>query len=101
MEKINFSGGEPFLHDRGEFLGKMVQFCKQDLQLPSVSIVSNGSMIKESWFRKYGETENLPFGQFQVTSNPIHRHFRMLKLSVLIFSIRRLPGHFGHLLRQF
>uniref|UniRef100_A0AAQ5ZJY2 S-adenosylmethionine-dependent nucleotide dehydratase RSAD2 n=1 Tax=Amphiprion ocellaris TaxID=80972 RepID=A0AAQ5ZJY2_AMPOC len=54
MEKINFSGGEPFLHEKGEFLGEMVQFCKQDLQLPSVSIVSNGSMIKEKWFQKYG-----------------------------------------------
>lgn len=56
MEKINFSGGEPFLHEKGEFLGKLVQFCKLDLQLPSVSIVSNGSMIKETWFQKYGKT---------------------------------------------
>ncbi|XP_048830767.1 radical S-adenosyl methionine domain-containing protein 2 [Brienomyrus brachyistius] len=55
MEKINFSGGEPFLHERGDFLGKLVQYCKQDLQLPSVSIVSNGSMIRERWFQKYGE----------------------------------------------
>ncbi|XP_045919279.1 radical S-adenosyl methionine domain-containing protein 2-like [Micropterus dolomieu] len=55
MEKINFSGGEPFLHEKGEFLGKLVQFCKLDLQLPSVSIVSNGSMIKETWFQKYGD----------------------------------------------
>lgn len=55
MEKINFSGGEPFLHEKGDFLGKMVQFCKQDLQLPSVSIVSNGSMIQERWFQKYGK----------------------------------------------
>ncbi|NWX95997.1 RSAD2 protein, partial [Nothoprocta ornata] len=55
MEKINFSGGEPFLQDRGEFVGKLVQFCKQVLKLPSVSIVSNGSMIREQWFRKYGE----------------------------------------------
>ncbi|KAM8809658.1 S-adenosylmethionine-dependent nucleotide dehydratase RSAD2 [Eudromia elegans] len=55
MEKINFSGGEPFLHDRGEFVGKLVQFCKQDLKLPSVSIVSNGSMIREQWFKKYGK----------------------------------------------
>uniref|UniRef100_A0A3P9M6S7 S-adenosylmethionine-dependent nucleotide dehydratase RSAD2 n=1 Tax=Oryzias latipes TaxID=8090 RepID=A0A3P9M6S7_ORYLA len=55
MEKINFSGGEPFLHEKGEFLGKMVQYCKVDLQLPSVSIVSNGSMIKEKWFQKYGD----------------------------------------------
>ncbi|XP_063040197.1 S-adenosylmethionine-dependent nucleotide dehydratase RSAD2 [Engraulis encrasicolus] len=55
MEKINFSGGEPFLHERGDFLGEMVRFCKVELQLPSVSIVSNGSMIKERWFKKYGE----------------------------------------------
>lgn len=55
MEKINFSGGEPFLHEKGNFLGSLVQYCKVDLQLPSVSIVSNGSMIKESWFQKYGE----------------------------------------------
>ncbi|GAA6108718.1 radical S-adenosyl methionine domain-containing protein 2 [Tachysurus ichikawai] len=55
MEKINFSGGEPFLHHKGVFLGEMVQYCKQELQLPSVSIVSNGSMIRETWFQKYGE----------------------------------------------
>ncbi|XP_004436502.1 PREDICTED: radical S-adenosyl methionine domain-containing protein 2 [Ceratotherium simum simum] len=55
MEKINFSGGEPFLHDRGEYLGKLVKFCKDELQLPSVSIVSNGSLIRERWFKSYGE----------------------------------------------
>ncbi|XP_073905199.1 S-adenosylmethionine-dependent nucleotide dehydratase RSAD2 isoform X2 [Castor canadensis] len=55
MEKINFSGGEPFLQDRGEYLGKLVKFCKVELGLPSVSIVSNGSLIRERWFRDYGE----------------------------------------------
>nr|XP_004656942.1 radical S-adenosyl methionine domain-containing protein 2 [Jaculus jaculus] len=55
MEKINFSGGEPFLQDRGEYLGKLVRFCKEELGLPSVSIVSNGSLIRERWFRDYGE----------------------------------------------
>ncbi|KAM9201005.1 S-adenosylmethionine-dependent nucleotide dehydratase RSAD2 [Dugong dugon] len=55
MEKINFSGGEPFIHDRGEYLGKLVKFCKVELQLPSVSIVSNGSLIREKWFKNYGE----------------------------------------------
>ena len=55
IEKINFSGGEPFLQDRGEYLGRLVKFCKQELQLPSVSIVSNGSLIRERWFQKYGE----------------------------------------------
>lgn len=56
MEKINFSGGEPFLHDRGRYLGQLVKFCKQELQLPSVSIVSNGSLIRERWFQNYGES---------------------------------------------
>ncbi|XP_048048193.1 radical S-adenosyl methionine domain-containing protein 2 [Megalobrama amblycephala] len=55
MEKVNFSGGEPFIHERGNFLGELVRYCKQELQLPSVSIVSNGSLIKESWFQKYGD----------------------------------------------
>ncbi|KAI5616796.1 radical S-adenosyl methionine domain-containing protein 2 [Silurus asotus] len=55
MEKINFSGGEPFLHQKGVFLGELVRYCKQELELPSVSIVSNGSMIKDSWFKKYGD----------------------------------------------
>ncbi|EHB15200.1 Radical S-adenosyl methionine domain-containing protein 2 [Heterocephalus glaber] len=55
MEKINFSGGEPFLQDRGEYLGKLVKFCKAELGLPSVSVVSNGSLIRERWFRDYGE----------------------------------------------
>lgn len=58
MEKVNFSGGEPFLHDKGDYLGELVQFCNQDLQLPSVSIVSNGSMIKERWFQKYGKVSH-------------------------------------------
>ncbi|OCT78968.1 radical S-adenosyl methionine domain-containing protein 2 [Xenopus laevis] len=55
MEKINFSGGEPFVQQRGHYVGKLVQFCKEELKLPSVSIVSNGSLITEKWFRLYGE----------------------------------------------
>lgn len=55
MEKINFSGGEPFLPKRGRHLGEMVKYCKQELKLDSVSIVSNGSLITEKWFQEYGE----------------------------------------------
>lgn len=55
MEKINFSGGEPFLPNRGHHLGEMVKYCKKYLKLPSVTIVSNGSLIKETWFREYGQ----------------------------------------------
>ncbi|CAG9819031.1 unnamed protein product [Phaedon cochleariae] len=55
MEKVNFSGGEPFLPQRGKHLGEMVKFCKRELKLASVSVVSNGSLIKEKWFEDYGQ----------------------------------------------
>lgn len=55
MEKINFSGGEPFLPKRGVHLGEMVKYCKQELKLPSVTIVTNGSLVKEKWFKEYGQ----------------------------------------------
>lgn len=55
MEKINFSGGEPFIHKRGEFVGELTRYCKVELKLPSVTIVCNGSLVTERWFKKYGE----------------------------------------------
>ena len=54
MEKINFSGGEPFIQQKGKFVGELVRYCKEDLLLPSVTIVSNGSLITEEWFQDYG-----------------------------------------------
>lgn len=83
MEKINFSGGEPFLHEKGDFLGKLVQFCKQDLQLPSVSIVSNGSMIKERWFQKYGK--NSAGKQFLLSAQRGRKDLAQSKLSFCPF----------------
>lgn len=53
MKKINFSGGEPFLYPKA--LGELCQFCKQELCVESVSIISNGSKIREGWLDKYGE----------------------------------------------
>lgn len=55
MEKVNFSGGEPFLVKRGEYLGELCKYCKAELGLPSVSVVSNGSLITEKWFQRYGQ----------------------------------------------
>jgi radical S-adenosyl methionine domain-containing protein 2 len=55
MQKVNFSGGEPFIHKKGQYLGELVKYCKEDLKLTSVSIVSNGSLIKEEWFQEFGE----------------------------------------------
>ena len=46
MKKINFAGGEPFLIKRGEYLGELVRFCKEDLEVESVTIVTNGSKVK-------------------------------------------------------
>lgn len=53
MEKINFSGGEPFLHPKE--LAQLCRFCKETLQLPSVSIVSNGSKIQQQWLADFGK----------------------------------------------
>jgi len=58
MEKVNFSGGEPFIVKRGTYVGELVRYCKEDLQLASVSIVSNGSLVTEPWFQKYGRSLN-------------------------------------------
>ena len=55
MEKVNFAGGEPFIHQRGRYLGELARFCKTSLHLPSVSIISNGSLITEKWFREFAE----------------------------------------------
>ncbi|XP_037032413.1 radical S-adenosyl methionine domain-containing protein 2-like [Bradysia coprophila] len=52
MKKINLSGGEPFLYP--VLLGEICKFCKVDLNLESVSIVTNGSKVSERFFKKYG-----------------------------------------------
>lgn len=52
MKKINLSGGEPFLYP--VLLGEICKFCKEDLNLESVSIVTNGSKVTEKFFREYG-----------------------------------------------
>ncbi|KAL6353666.1 hypothetical protein LRP88_12979 [Fusarium phalaenopsidis] len=54
MRKINFAGGEPFLYPK--LLGDMVDFCKQTLRLESVSIVTNGSLVKERFLREHGHS---------------------------------------------
>ncbi|MCJ1292749.1 hypothetical protein MMC34_004302 [Xylographa carneopallida] len=52
MRKLNFAGGEPFLNR--EFLGHMIAYCKETLHLESISIVTNGSLVNESFLKKYG-----------------------------------------------
>lgn len=57
MKKLNFSGGEPFVKDGGRFMGELIHYCKTELRWAgiSVSVVSNGSLIRESWMARYGE----------------------------------------------
>lgn len=52
MKKINFAGGEPFLYK--SFLGAMIVFCKEELYLESVSIVTNGSLVDEAFLTEFG-----------------------------------------------
>jgi radical S-adenosyl methionine domain-containing protein 2 len=51
MRKTNFAGGEPFLYPKP--LGAMIDFCKRELRLESVSIVTNGSLVRESFLRQH------------------------------------------------
>ncbi|KAL8657749.1 MAG: hypothetical protein Q9226_001621 [Calogaya cf. arnoldii] len=53
MRKVNFAGGEPFLYPK--FLGELVRFCKEDLHVESVTVVTNGSLVKEKWLQQYGK----------------------------------------------
>lgn len=57
MKKINFAGGEPFLYE--EYLGKLCRYCKEDLGLESVSIVSNGTKVTENWLKVYGSAVDI------------------------------------------
>lgn len=51
-EKINFAGGEPFLNP--ELLGELCQYAVEECNM-AVSIISNGSLIKPDWMKRYGE----------------------------------------------
>ncbi|KAI8944308.1 hypothetical protein F4801DRAFT_585566 [Xylaria longipes] len=52
MRKINFAGGEPFLYPRK--LAMLCQFCKEELGLESVSIITNGTKVTKKWMEDNG-----------------------------------------------
>ncbi|TVY60826.1 Radical S-adenosyl methionine domain-containing protein [Lachnellula suecica] len=52
MKKMNFAGGEPFLYPK--YLAELCRYCKEDLKLESVSIISNGTKVTEKWVKEYG-----------------------------------------------
>ncbi|KAK4552943.1 hypothetical protein LTR86_010075 [Recurvomyces mirabilis] len=53
MRKINFAGGEPFLYPKQ--FAMLCKYCKLDLGLESVSIISNGTKITEKWLKENGK----------------------------------------------
>ena len=38
----------------GKYLGDMVRYCKEDLELESVTVVTNGSKVTEEWMEEFG-----------------------------------------------
>ena len=50
MKKLNLAGGEPFLDTK--FLHDLLAYGKEGLGIESISIVSNGSRIKEDFLRE-------------------------------------------------
>lgn len=51
MRKINFAGGEPFLYPK--YLGSLAEYCKDQLQIESMSIVTNGSRVTDAFLASY------------------------------------------------
>jgi radical S-adenosyl methionine domain-containing protein 2 len=92
MKKLNFAGGEPLLYPR--FVGALAEFCKKDLGLESVSVVSNGSKVKESFFEKYAafidifavscdsfdEETNVRIGRGEGGKSPIQHIYKIIEL---------------------
>ncbi|KAI0809708.1 hypothetical protein GGR55DRAFT_689422 [Xylaria sp. FL0064] len=52
MRKINFAGGEPFLYPSK--LAMLCRFCKEELHLESVSIITNGTKVTRKWMKEHG-----------------------------------------------
>jgi radical S-adenosyl methionine domain-containing protein 2 len=53
MRKINFAGGEPFCEGRVPW-GTRAVLQKEELSLPVVTIVTNGSKVNSDWLKAYG-----------------------------------------------
>ncbi|KAI9926220.1 hypothetical protein MW887_004683 [Aspergillus wentii] len=57
MRKINFAGGKPLLYPK--HLGSLIKYCKEDLGVDSVSIVTNGSKLTSTFLTTYGQYINI------------------------------------------
>ena len=69
-EKINFAGGEPFLHPI--LLGDLCQVASGELGM-AVSIISNGSLISNEWMEMYAKRLGSRQQQQQAGSNGRHQ----------------------------
>ena len=53
VKKINFAGGEPFTSPN--YLGELVRYCKEEIKIEKISIITNGSLVKKDFFDKFGK----------------------------------------------
>ena len=53
LRAINFAGGEPFLEMNGLYVGELSRFCKKELGVPHVSIITNGSLVSLDWLETF------------------------------------------------
>lgn len=53
VRKINFAGGEPFIHP--SYLGELIKICKEELKIEKISVITNGSLVKKDFFEKFGK----------------------------------------------
>ena len=51
MKKINFAGGEPFLYQ--PFLGQLIKYCKVELKIEKLSIITNGTLVTKNFIKTY------------------------------------------------
>ena len=53
VKKINFAGGEPFTAPN--YLGELIRYCKEEIKIEKISIITNGSLVKKAFFDKFGK----------------------------------------------
>ena len=53
LHSLSFAGEDPFLEP--EYLGSLTQYCKEILGIPSITVATDGSLVKRHWLEKYGE----------------------------------------------
>ena len=78
---MNFSGGEPFIIDKGNYLGEMVRFCKEDLDMDSVTVVTNGSKVMSMKFMCYSYYKLGNLVNITILSPCIHITFIFTKVT--------------------